>query len=175
MRFRAILAACILAALPSQADDWPEWRGAGRGGVWNETGLLESFPEEGLKFLWRTPIHSGYAGPSVAKGRVFVADFRRAEATKGTERILALNQQTGKVLWTREWPADYAGIEYATGPRATPTVDGERVYMLGAAGRLSCLRVESGAEVWRKDFPSEFGTELPTCGWPPHRSFSRIS
>ena len=164
MRFSAILASCILAATPVQADDWPEWRGAGRAGVWNETGLLERFPKKGLAFRWRTPISSGYAGPSVAEGRVFVVDFRRAEGTKGTERILALNQQSGKVLWTREWPVDYAGIEYATGPRATPTVDGERVYVLGATGRLSCLRVESGSEVWKRDFPSEFGTELPTWG-----------
>ena len=120
MRFRVILAGCLLAALPTRAGDWPEWRGAGRAGVWNETGVLERFPEEGLTFRWRTPINSGYAGPSVAGGRVFVSDFRPAEGTKGTERILALDQQTGKVLWTREWRADYAGIDHASGPRATP-------------------------------------------------------
>ncbi len=164
MRFRAILAACILAALPVRAGDWPEWRGAGRAGVWNETGLLERFPAEGLTFRWRTPIHPGYAGPSVAGGRVFVADFRAAEGTQGTERILALDQQTGKVLWTREWRADYAGIDHASGPRATPTVDGDRVYALGAAGRLSCLRADSGLEVWTRDFQSELGTELPPWG-----------
>jgi len=60
-----------------RAEDWPEYRGKGRLGVWNETGILEKFPEGGLKVLWRTPVKAGYAGPAVADGRVFVSDFNR--------------------------------------------------------------------------------------------------
>ena len=58
---------------------------------------------------------------------------------KGTERALALDEKTGEILWVREWPVDYAGSptrSYAIGPRATPTVDGDRVYVLGAKGAL---------------------------------------
>src|SRR5205823_199905 len=102
---------CILALNSSRlfADDWPEWRGKGRLGVWNETGILEEFPKGGLPIRWRTPIGGGYAGPAVADGRVFVTDFTRALNTKGSERILGLDEKTGRILWTQQWDADYIG------------------------------------------------------------------
>ncbi len=146
------------------ADDWPEWRGAGRGGVWNETGVLERFPEKGLAVRWRTPLGSGYAGPSVADGRVFVTDFRSDGGTKGHENLVALDQSTGRRLWSRSWAVDYALIDYASGPRATPTVDENRVYVLGAAGDLVCLQTNDGAELWRCNFPRDLGAELPPWG-----------
>jgi outer membrane protein assembly factor BamB len=151
-------AAPLLFALSATAEDWPEWRGRGRLGIWRETGIVETLPPEGPPIRWRTPIRGGYAGPSVAGGRVFVTDY-----TDGVERALALDERTGRVLWTREWPADYRGLDYATGPRATPTVDGDRVYALGAKGALWCLRVSDGAVVWAKDFPRDYATEVP--GW----------
>ncbi len=158
----------VLAALAATtaAEDWPEWRGRGRLGVWTESGIVETFPEQGLDYTWRTPIRAGYAGPSVADGRVFVTDFQSTEGMKGIERALALDEQTGKILWTREWPADYAGLQptYAIGPRATPTVDGDRVYVLGAKGRLLCLDVETGEERWGADFVRDYGTRVPTWG-----------
>ncbi len=146
------------------ADDWPQWRGPGRSGIWRETGVLESFPSHGLAVRWRTPLGSGYAGPSVADGRVFVTDFQTAEGTKGRERLLALDQATGERLWSHDWPVNYAGIDYASGPRATPTADGNRVYALGASGDLVCVRTEDGAELWRRNFPAEFATDLPAWG-----------
>ena len=153
-----LLGLALLAALP--AADWPEWRGAGRDGVWREQGVLERFPADGLRYLWRTPIGAGYAGPSVAAGRVFVTDFEaEGETRRGTERLLALDADTGRLLWQAAWPADYAGLDYPSGPRATPTVDGELVYALGAAGELRCLRVGNGETVWRTDFRDS--AELP--------------
>ncbi len=69
-------------------------------------------------------------------------------------------------MWTHEWPADYAGLDlhFATGPRATPTVDGERVYVLGAMGTLLCLEAATGEIAWRQDFVAAYGTEVPTWG-----------
>src|SRR5689334_13289992 len=128
------LVVLILGAVCGKADDWPEYRGKGRTGVWNETGILTTFPEKGLTVRWRTPIHAGWAGPAVAGGRVFVTDFSPKEHTQGIERVLCLDEKTGRVLWTREWETDYKGLMgmYATGPRATPTVDADRVYVVGA-------------------------------------------
>jgi len=166
----SLLLAAVLAgappAAPARADDWPEWRGKGRLGVWAETGIVEAFPKEGLTYTWRVPIHAGYAGPAVAGGRVFITDFRRAGANRGTERAVCLDETTGKVLWTREWPADYAGLmpTYATGPRATPTVDGDRVYVLGAKGALFCLKSATGEVVWKVDFVEDYHTTVPTWG-----------
>ena len=75
-RARDLLVACLLSAAPgAQAEDWPEFRGKGRLGVWRETGILERFPDDGLSIVWRTPINRGYSGPAVADGRVFVSDF----------------------------------------------------------------------------------------------------
>ena len=163
----AVLCLCGLVQTV-RANDWPEWRGAGRRGVLTETGLLETFPAGGLSVVWRTPIHGGYSGPAVAGGRVFITDARRPDprSTAVVERALALDEQTGEVLWSREWETDYAGLQlvYAIGPRATPTVDDDRVYMLGAMGNLLALHVEDGRVLWQKDFPEDFNTEVPSWG-----------
>lgn len=159
--------ACVLAlALFALGADWPEWRGSGRAGVWNEEGILERFPEGGLRYTWRVPIHEGYAGPAVAGGRVFVTDFVRGKGMAGTERALALDERTGKELWKHEWSVDYAGTEpvWANGPRATPTVDGDLVFVMGGAGRLLALEAASGKLVWQHDLVARYGATLPAWG-----------
>lgn len=175
-----ILSAFLLTAL-AFGDDWPEWRGKGRRGEFNESGILETFPAGGLKVKWRTPIRAGYSGPAVAGGRVFVSDFRtakvdetsgaqysprRASGLQGKERALALDEKTGKILWTYEWDADYTGImqSYAIGPRAAPTVDGDRVYIQGTMGALRCLNATTGALLWQKDYVKDFGLQIPVWG-----------
>jgi outer membrane protein assembly factor BamB len=148
------------------ADDWPEWRGKGRLGVWNETGILDTLPAGGLPVSWRTPIYAGYAGPAVADGRVFVTDSRRVKANQAIERAVALDERTGQVLWTKEWQTNYSGLQlvYAIGPRATPTVDGDRVYVLGAMGNLLALDVATGRVIWEKDYVKDFSASVPTWG-----------
>ena len=94
----AVLASCSQSLL---ADDWPETQGRGRLNVWKEDGILDRFPEGGLTGRWRTPIRSGYAGPAVSAGRVFVADYEKAGEAQ-VERVLCLDEQSGKVLWTFE-------------------------------------------------------------------------
>jgi outer membrane protein assembly factor BamB len=149
---------------PALAEDWPEWRGKGRNGIWTESGVVDKFPENGLTAVWRVPIHGGFAGPAVAAGRVFVTDFKRAAGKKGIERALCLDEKSGKILWTREWEADYIGVSYDTGPRATPTVDGDRVYIVGASGRLLCLNVRTGNVIWQKDYVKDYGMQMPIWG-----------
>jgi outer membrane protein assembly factor BamB len=163
---RGLGLALIFIAAPLAAEDWPEWRGKGRLGVWSEDGIVETLPPGGLKVVWRAPLRAGFAGPAVASGRVFVADFQETSPLRGVERAIALDEATGKILWTREWPAEYAGLQrlYATGPRATPTVDAERVYFLGAKGELACLNANTGAVVWRRDFVKDYQAEIPVWG-----------
>ena len=163
----AVMAAGTLV-LPLSAKDWPQWRGAERLGLWTETGILEEFPDEGLTVTWRVPINGGYSGPAVADGRVFVLDYVETEARvmNGTERLLALSEETGEVLWTHEWATTYRMLmfTYATGPRATPTVDGDRVYVTGSTGRIFCLDAETGDVVWDKDTVAEYDTNIPVWG-----------
>jgi outer membrane protein assembly factor BamB len=167
---RGQLAACaftmMIVGAALQAEDWPEWRGKGRVGVWNETGIIDKFPAQGLTATWRTPINSGYAGPAVAAGRVFVTDSRPTTANRVIERAVALDEQNGQVLWTREWPADYSGMQlvYAIGPRATPTVDDDRVYVLGASGNLFAFDVRTGSILWQKNFVMDFDASVASWG-----------
>ena len=180
----AWVALCVLALmpLPLSADDWPQFRGEGRRGVWSESGILETFPADGLTVKWRTPVGVGYAGPAVSDGRVFVVDFtpagtedpedalpdaigRALSLYRGTERALALDEDTGRVLWTQSWPVDYAGIMWAVGPRATPTVDGDRVYVLGATGQLLALRTTDGEILWRKHYEQDYGADRTKWAW----------
>jgi outer membrane protein assembly factor BamB len=160
-----LLSLCaFLGAFAARGADWPEWRGEGRWGVWYEMGIVGKFPESGLKVAWRTPLHGGYSGPSVAAGRVFVTDFAPTERRSGIERALCLDEKTGAILWKTEWQADYAGISYETGPRATPTVDGDRVYVQGGRGIMNCLEAKTGRVVWGKDFVADYGLRPPQWG-----------
>lgn len=163
-----LVLATLLIAAPVPAEDWPEWRGEGRLGIWNETGILDRFPADGLDVAWRVPLGGGYSGPSVAEGRVFVMDFTPGRHNAGVERIVCFDEGTGELLWEHSWQTDYTGLQlvYASGPRATPTVDGDRVYALGAMGHLAALAVEDGRVLWEKDFVKDLGAAVPVWGMP---------
>ena len=158
----------LLMATATAANDWPEWRGEGRAAVWTETGIVDELPAE-LRVKWRVPINTGYSGPAVADGRVFITDWAEDPESRtmdGTERAIALDEETGEVLWVREWPTSYRMlmVSYAIGPRATPTVDGNRVYVVGAAGDLYCLSVETGEVLWEKHYIADYDSFIPTWG-----------
>ena len=100
-----VAAALLVLTTTVHGTDWPEWRGAGRLGVWTETGILDRFPDGGLGFSWRVPIRSGFAGPAVADGRVFVLDYMETPGSRtmdGAERLVCLDEETGETLWTHE-------------------------------------------------------------------------
>ncbi|HWP83838.1 MAG TPA: PQQ-binding-like beta-propeller repeat protein [Terriglobia bacterium] len=168
-----------LATLSSPADDWPQWLGPRRDGVWRETGIVGKFPSNGLTFRWRVPIGSGYSGPAVAQGRVYVMDrqlaagatnpanaFARGEIP-GRERVLCLNEADGKVLWHHAYDCIYT-VSYASGPRATPAVADGKVYSLGAEGHLFCLDAVKGTVLWSRDFKRDFGAKTPVWGFAGH-------
>jgi outer membrane protein assembly factor BamB len=160
--------AMATVAVSVSAEDWKEWRGRDRLAVWHETGIVEELPDE-LLVKWRTPIGAGYSGPAVADGRVFTSDWVKDPSTRtldGKERAIALDESTGEVLWTHEWRTSYRMLQvsYAIGPRATPTVDGDRVYIVGATGRLFCFDVATGEVIWEKDYVAEYDTSVPVWG-----------
>lgn len=164
---RCLAVLLALAGAHVHANDWPEWRGKGRLGLWDEAGIVDRLPAGGPPRTWRTPINSGYAGPAVAGGRVFVTDSRRTKGNRAIERAIALDENTGQILWTKEWEADYTGLQlvYAIGPRATPTVDGDQVYVLGAMGHLLALDVKTGAVLWQRDYVKDFDASAPSWGF----------
>lgn len=171
------IAVVFATAGVAHADDWPQWLGPQRDSVWRETGILDRFPEGGPEIRWRTAVAGGFAGPAVAGGRVFVTDyvttgdktpnFDKRTKLEGTERVLCFAATDGKLLWKHEYRCPYE-ISYASGPRATPTVDGTRVYTLGAEGNLFCLSVKDGTAIWSKDFKKDFGAKTPFWGYAGH-------
>jgi len=174
----SFLVAQALSAIV-QADDWPQWMGPKRDSVWRETGILEKFPEGGPKVLWRVPVAYGYAGPAVADGCVYVADFvtdvdvRKSSAPgarpeiNGEERILCLDAKSGEQRWVHSYSCKYA-ISYPAGPRCTPTVHQGKVYTLGAEGNLFCLDAAQGKVLWSKDFKKVFHAKTAMWGFCGH-------
>ena len=170
---------CALVTLATRADDWPQWLGPQRDGVWREAGILEKFPPGGPKVRWRTPIAAGYAGPAVAKGRVYVLDHQLGQGAShpanpfdkstipGTERILCLNEADGAILWKHEYDCPYA-VSYPAGPRATPAVRDGKVYTLGTEGNLLCLDAVKGAVIWAHDLKTDYGIKTPLWGFAGH-------
>ncbi|MFN4261497.1 MAG: PQQ-binding-like beta-propeller repeat protein [Gemmataceae bacterium] len=174
-----LLVLCVGGTAGVRAADWPQWLGPQRDGVWRETGILEKFPQGGPKVVWRTPIGGGYAGPAVANGKVFVTDrvladgvtnpanpFARDVVT-GKERILCLDEKTGKILWQHEYESKYQ-ISYPAGPRATPVVAEGKVYTLGAMGDLLCLDANTGKVSWSKNFVRDYEAVVPMWGFAGH-------
>ena len=157
----------LSVTLAAHAEDWPEYRGKGRRGVWTETGIVGALPADGLKVRWRTPIDAGWSSPVVSGGRVFLTDFTRAEnSTDVVERAICLDEETGRILWTHTWEADYRTVGATwEGPRVTPTVDGDRVWFVGATGKLLSMDVESGAVVWSWDLMSDYDATPPMWGF----------
>lgn len=167
-----------LGAASAHAADWPQWMGPHRDDVWQETGIVERFPDEGPRFLWRTPVAGGFAGPAVVDGKVYVTDYLRTAGDdqpaptkrnelQGKERVLCLDARTGAELWRHEYDRPYT-ISYPAGPRCTPTVDDGRVFVLGAMGDLRCLNAETGELVWSKQLPQDYGAPLPLWGFAGH-------
>ncbi len=160
-RLVCITAVAALLGAPAPADDWPQWRGPKRDGIWRETGIATRLPAGALAHVWRTPIGPGYAGPAVAGGRVFVLDRQKSEHT---ERVLCLDAKTGAVLWTHAYPCRYRDISFDSGPRCTPTVAGGKVYTVGTMGDLHCLETETGKVRWAKDYVEDFGARVQVWG-----------
>lgn len=161
-----------------QAADWPQWMGPNRDDLWTETEIIDRFPDSGPQVLWRVPIHGGYAGPAVANGKVYVADYLKTEGDdtpdpsrrnelKGRERILCLDAKTGLELWKHEYECPYQ-VSYPAGPRCTPTVDGSRVFTLGAMGHLRCLDANTGRLLWSKFLPKDYNAPVPMWGYAGH-------
>jgi outer membrane protein assembly factor BamB len=175
--FLWLLCLAVTPVACTLADEWPQWMGPRRDNVWREDGLIDSFPAGGPKVLWRTPIAGGYAGPAVAGGRVFVTDYVtdadvkvanfERKTSSGTERVLCLDEATGRQLWKHEYPVTYT-ISYPAGPRCTPTVDGDRVYTLGAEGNLCCLAAADGRLLWSRDLKADYKTKAALWGWASH-------
>jgi outer membrane protein assembly factor BamB len=148
------------------ASDWPQFRGPHRDGTWDETGILEKFPADGLKVAWRHAVGGGFSSPVVAQDRAFVFDVELIKPT-ARERLHCFDAKTGKVLWVYAYDEPYGDWAYVpergAGPTATPIVKGDRIYTVGANGFTHCLDVKSGKAIWEKNIGREYQVAEMSC------------
>jgi len=160
----SLFALMVAVVRPSavRADDWPQWRGPTRDGVWHETGIVNRFESAELKPRWRVPISAGYSGPTVADGRVYVTD--RVAEPEQIERVHCFDWKTGEKIWSHSYDCAYRNISYTAGPRASVTIDDGRAYSLGTMGHLFCFEAASGKILWQHELDSEYKVRMPDWG-----------
>ncbi len=138
---------------------WNQFRGPLRDNISRETGLLKQWPEDGPSASWSADgVGEGYSSVSVSEGKVFTMGN-----VGDDEMVIALDLASGNKLWATKSGRAYREGQ-GNGPRGTPTVDGDRVYALGANGDLVCLDAANGARRWHLNILSEFGGNNITWG-----------
>ncbi|MEM7305393.1 MAG: PQQ-binding-like beta-propeller repeat protein [Planctomycetota bacterium] len=151
-------------AVPSAADDWPQWRGPSGDNVSNETAWSPVGEEAAL---WRADAGRGYSGPVIWRGRLFVAGYHEDEATprQGVDRVLCLDAATGKELWSHSYPTDAYDNEHAGGALSTPTVYDGVLYLPTRGGEVRAYSAEEGELLWSVDLVERHGVEPGRYGF----------
>lgn len=140
--------------------DWFQWRGPDRDGISQETGLLQSWPKAGPPQVWHTSgAGNGYSSFSASGGRLYTLGARA-----GNEYVMAFDRATGKKVWEYHNGRRYEN-DRGDGPRSTPTVEGDRLYVLGGSGDLTCLEHATGNKIWSINLVQKFGGRNPYWGY----------
>lgn len=145
---------------PATPAEWFQWRGPDRDGISQETGLLQDWPKAGPPQVWRTAgAGNGYSSFSSSGGRLFTLGARA-----GNEYVMAFDRATGKKVWEYLNGRRYEN-DRGDGPRSTPTVEGDRLYVLGGSGDLTCLEHATGRKIWSINLIQKFGGRNPYWGY----------
>jgi outer membrane protein assembly factor BamB len=148
---------------PADPKDWPQWRGPHRDGTASGDDLSTRWPADGLKQLWKQPGGGGFSALSVAGSRIITLIQQGDNESDGKEVVLCLDAETGKENWRHSYESYF--WQDGVGPRATPTIEGDLVWTLGARGHLHCLKVDSGKEVWHHDLKERFNAPVQHWGF----------
>lgn len=155
-----ILLQMLLLASVARASDWPQFRGERRDSVWNEGGIMQTFPPGGLKLQWRAAVGYGLSSPVVSGGRVYLlaAELKKPEAH---ECLFCFDEASGRQLWKYAHAVGYPDWAFDPsqkgGPNSTPTVHDGKIYTLGQMGDLICLDAVNGGVIWQRNLMKDYG------------------
>jgi outer membrane protein assembly factor BamB len=161
------------------AQDWPQWQGPKRDGVWPESNIIAKFPSEGPKVKWRAKVGIGYSGPAVVGKQVFLLDYAKKSGVitvnpggrskvEGTEMLRCFDSATGEEKWAHKWEQPLH-LSFPNGSRTTPAVADGKVVALGAEGRLICCDTASGKPIWEHKLKElTEAKESPIWGYSSH-------
>jgi len=158
MRFVALVALATFLSLVAPAADWPYFRGLYADGISRETGINKDWAARPPALLWKIPMNDGgFAGPSVAAGKVFIIDHQ-----DNKDIVRALNLANGKPVWNFEYPNTGKTDAYGY-TETTPVYDNGKLYTLGSLGQVLCLNAETGEKIWSCNLVADYGARPP--GW----------
>lgn len=163
MKRIAFSLALVLVGTSAGAVDWPQWQGPDRNAISRETGLLKEWPADGPRLAWKiNGLGGGDSAPAVSNGKLFGMSIR-----DGKEIVWALAEDSGKQLWATPLgnAVQQAFPQAKEGPSCTPTVDGNRLYVIGMGGKVACLNAEEGKLVWERSFTQDFGGGVPAWSY----------
>ncbi len=147
-----------LISISAAGGDWPQFRGPDRNDISTETGLFRSWPKEGPKVLWKTPVCEGYAGAAIRDGRVYLNDYN---AEKKEHLVRCISLATGKDLWQWSYPVEVRPNHGIT--RTVPAVGQKLIFSLDPKCRFHALDAKTGKLVWEKNLVQEYKATIP--GW----------
>ena len=151
-----VLSGVVLTAQAPSSTDWPQWRGPNRDGISRETGLLQAWPKTGPPLVWSAAeLGAGFGSVAVRDDRVFVQGLRGRQSI-----VTALQRSSGKPVWSKVI-GEGRSNDRGPGPRGTPTLDADRLYVLTENGDLACLRVQDGTRIWQRNILADFRGDLP--------------
>ena len=139
----------LLTGAATMGADWPQFRGLQRDGLSQETGLLNRWPDAGPKPLWTADgLGEGWSSAAISDGSVYITGMDRKQ-----EFLVAFDLEGN-----RRWKSAYgsATTKSFPGARTTPTVDGDRVYVISGSGEVACLNTRDGEILWKVEARAEF-------------------
>lgn len=145
----------------TSGNDWPQWMGPERNGTWHNDLPKESLKAGDLRKIWDVPVGTGYCGPTVSGGRVYLMDFV-GESVK-FERVICFDAGTGSQIWSHSYESSY-NVGYPTGPRASVLIDEGRAYSFGTMGDLFCFDAGTGKVLWQISGIEQYNAKIPVWG-----------
>jgi outer membrane protein assembly factor BamB len=174
LAFYVLLQTTFLQAQQSTKPTWNQFRGFYKNGTVSENVLLEKWPADGLKLVWKKQLGSAFSEIIVSDNMVYTMFSEKSDSISGLEFIGCFDGKTGNEIWRTEVDSIFIDVDgWGDGPHSTPAVDENHAYGFSAHGILTAVNKKSGKIVWQVDFVKEFGSVLPRWGFSTSPLFGR--